>query len=800
MSMRSVVRGWVRQPAWTCSVLACLAFGIAGAGTVMTFAYSLLARPLPYPEPDRLVLLVPAEPGPGDRPYVSYPNFVDLRERLASFERLDGAMVSRLVVETPLGSERLRGEAIGPRYLDLVGVAPALGRSFTAEEYEGRGEPVVLLSHRVWVSHFAADPAVLGQALRTRAGLRTVVGVMPDGYPGIAEGEGTDVWLPERQSNHPALLENRAEKSTMAFGRLKAGVTLDAAAAELLQAQAVLQSEHAEANRALSLRVQPIAELWRERFRGVLRWLSVSAVFLLAIAAGNVSLLMLVRALATRSEFALRRALGAASERLWRDQWRQSATLATFGGVLGVLLAYPLVRAFAALGQWAIPIHLRVQFDALPVVACAVAVCLVAAVVGLIPAFALRADVAASGRGARGVLGATHGRRLRGLLVAAQCALSFAVLVGAALFGQSYQGLRHIDFGYRTDQLLRYQVSLQADRQGDPVALQAFWNDLSRQFDAIPGVRGHGYMAPTLPPYDAEATTAAIAGTTPTGGGDGLPTNLRYATPEAFAVLGVGIRAGRGFEPTDRAGSRPVALVSEGFAARLGGNVLDRTIRLATAQPVEATIVGVVANARWNGQRDRNPNGNDVFLSLAQFPRASVGVVFDVAGDPSAAVAPVREQVLRLEPAAALHWIDTMDQALDGQTAPERFFAMLGWTFGGTALLLSLFGLYGVVSHYVASRRRELGLRLALGSTPRRVHALVQSQALVPAGIGVVVGCVLGYALARLVESQLHGVAALDPSSYVLAAIAVLGGAVLAALVPGLRAASTSPGDSLRAD
>jgi predicted permease len=798
MASLSTVRAWARNPRWTIAVLLCLAVSIAGAGTVLTFAYSLLVRPLPFPEGGRLAIVEPLGLAASERAYLSYPNFADLRERLRSFERLEGAMVSRLVVETPLGTERLRGETVTPGYFELLALRPLLGRAFAADEYAGRGAQVVLLSTRVFRSHFAGDPGVVGRTLVTRAGPRTVVGVMPEGFLGIAEGEGTDVWVPERQSNHPQFLTDRAERTVLSFGRLAAGTPPTRASAELAGAIATLAAEHPEANRALQARVVLLGDYWRSGLREGVAWLLLGSLFLLAIGCGNVALLLLARLVPLEREMALRLSLGASRGRIVRERLAEAALLSGAGGALGILGALALMHVFQEAGRFALPIHLKVDLDLAPLALCAAVVILAGVASGVAPALvAGRASATFALRpGSRGVVASALGGRTGPALVAAQTALAFAVLVGAALFARSYDQLRFVDFGYRTSGLLRYQVSLPAGQHPSPDALAAFWDGLEADLVGLPGLRGMGYMRPTLPPYDAEATWVALRGEA--AGADALQANLRWANTSAFSVLGIALRDGRFFEAQDRRGAPPIALVSETLAQRLGGRPLGRTLVIAVEPPVEAEIVGVVEDARWNGQRDRSPSGNDVFLSLAQFPHPSVGVVFDVAGTPRALVEPVRRLVLQRAPGAALHWITTMNEALDAQTAVERFWALLAGAYGAAAFLLSVLGLYGVLSYAVSSRVREIGLRMAIGASPAAVRRMTVAQGLRPVAAGIAAGGALGFAAGRVAESKLYGIAPFDLPSYAAAAGLVLLVSLLTSLLPAWRASRTDPMAALR--
>lgn len=805
-SLLRAARAWLRAPRFTAGIVACVAISIAGAATVLTFVDALLIRPLPYPEPERLVLVEPrGSLGPGARPYLSYPNFVDLRERLRSFETLDGAMVSRLVVETPAGSERLRGETVTAGYFELFGLRPMMGRAFAADEYAGAGERAILLSTRIWRTRFGGDPAIVGRTIPTRAGPRTVVGVMPEGYLGVAEDEGTDVWLPERQSNHAALLTGRADPSILVFGRLARGVGVEAADAEVRAAVSVLAAEHPDANRTLSAGLTPFADRWRAPLRDGLLAMLFGAFFLLAIGCANVALLMLSRLVAKEREVAIRLAIGASGRQIVRASIVESAVVAAGGGALGIALALALVRTFAAAGATALPMHLPVTFGLGTAALCAGVVACAGLAFGALPAFvSSRVHPAGALRASgRGIASSALGGRIGRALVVAQTALAVCLLFGATLFLRSYEKLRNADFGFRTDSLLRYQIALQPDTFRSPEAVEAAWTALASDLRTTPGVRAVGFMAPTLPPYDPSVAAYEVKGKARAAGA-AERVNLRYATNDAFEILGVALVRGRLFEPSDRRDGRPVALVSETLARRLGRDVGAQLLvgdgGPGHGAPVEVDVVGVVEDARWNGQRDRNPSGADLFLSLAQFPQLSSGALFDAAIDPRALVEPVRRVALRHDPRAALHWIDTMEEALDFQTAGERFWTMLAATFGGAAFLLAVFGLFGVLSHSVSARTQEIGVRLALGATRRAIVAMTVRDGLALVGSGLAAGVAFALFGGRAIASRLYEIGPADPVSFALVAALLLVTGLAASWLPARRASRTSPVEALRAD
>jgi predicted permease len=795
-------RSWLKTPRLTLTLLACIAVAVGGASTVLTFVYSLLLQPMPFPAEERLVLLDPKRDHTmGGRAYLSYPNFADLRRDAKGFESLEGATVTRLVALTPGGAERLRGETVTPGYFRLLGLQPRLGRTFTDEEFAGRGSPAVILSHRLWKTRYAADAALVGRTISTRNGPMTVVGIMPEPFLGIAEDEGTDYWLAERQHNHPEMFAERESTTTLVFGRLREGISRRAAGEEVRGLVAGLVQAHPAANRGLEVSLRPFADKWRAQFRSGLLMMLVGSFFLLAIGCGNVALLLLARLVGRERELAVRLSLGASNRQLLRLMFSECLVLAAAGGGRGMLLASWLSDIFARVAGTALPAQLSIAFGTGPLALCLGVVLLTGFGFGLLPALlATRLDAAAALRsGGRGLAASALQGRSGRWLVIGQTALAVALLGGAALFLRSYEKLRYTDFGFRTDSLLRYQISPQRENYATPGAQEAFYRNLDNDLRTIPGVRRIGYMAPTLPPYDVNEVPVRLKGGA-LGPADGsLAVNQRFVTNEALEILRVPLRSGRLFGPEDRRGGQPVALVSESLARRISpsGDAVGRTLLFNNT---EVVIVGVMADARWNGQRNRTPSGLDLMLSLDQFPQLSRGVLFDAGIEPRTLIDPVRRAVVARDSTVALHWIDTMEQALDFQTSDERFWTVLASTYGATAFLLAVIGLYGVLSHGVASRTREIGVRMALGATTAGIVRLVVRQGLGIVSAGLATGLLLTLFAGRFIEAKLYGVSARDPLAIGAVALVLLIVAVIACLIPARRAAKTDPMEALRAE
>ncbi len=794
------LRSWLRTPRLALTLLACIAVSIGGTATVFTFVHAILLRPLPYPQADRLVTVAPANLGDTDRSYLSYPNFADLRAAATSFDLLEGATVSRLIVQTAEGSERLRGETITPGYFDLFGVRPELGRAFTADEYAGRGEHAIILSSRIWRTRFGADPGVLGRAISTRVGPAVVVGILPEGFLGISEDDGSDYWQAEKQHDRAAVLTARDDITTLVVGRLKSGVTRARAESEVQSILRGLTATYPEANANLAAHVLPLSERWREPLRDGLLTMLVGSGFLLLIGCGNVALLLLARLVDRERELAVRLALGADRTALVRMMLGESLVLAAAGGALGILLASWLVEIFIKFAGEMLPFQMPVALTAAPLAVCALTVVATGLLFGVLPAFAAsrvntNAALHSGGRGL--VAGTLRGRTGRALIIA-QTALAIALLAGAALFIRSYGKLRHAEFGFRTESLLRYQVSLQREKYPTPDALTNFCRDLGNDLSALAGVKRFGYMTPTVVPYDGFDHAVRLKGGD-LGSKDGaLAVQLRYTNNEALDILGIPLRGGRLFEAQDRPGNPAVALVSETLAHRIApnGSALGRTLTLR--DNTEVQIVGVLADILWQGRRQRHPTHLEVILSLDQFPQPSIGILLETGVDPKSLIEPVRRTVIARDPAAALHWITTMEQALDGQTENERFWTVLAGAYAGTAFLLAVIGLYGVLSHNVASRRQEMGVRLAVGATAGALARLVIGQGLRLVSLGVAVGLGVAFIFGRLLQARLYGISAADPLALGASVFLLFTVALLACWLPARRAARTDPMTALR--
>ncbi len=800
--IRLAARSWLRTPRLALTLLACIALAIGGTATVLTFVHAILLAPLPYPHADRLVNVLTQEKREGFLPNFSHPDFEEIAARSRSFEQISGTTVFRQVLITAGGAERLRGEVVPAGYFEILGVRPALGRFFTADELAGRGERVVVISERLWRASFGADASVIGRSVETASGMRTVVGVAPLSYSGQLNAEGSDFWLPDGQHPNPAGLARRTSKGTRPFGLLKPGVSVAQATSEMQALALEFARAHPAENRELRARVEPFAETWRGPLRGGLLMMLVASGFLLLIGCANVAMLLLARLVTRERELAVRVSLGADRRALIRLMLAESLVLAVVGGALGLGLAQALIKIFLAVGQFELPVHIDIGLTAGPLALSAVVVLLTGLLFGLLPAFAAaRVDLNAALRaGGRGLAGNLLQGRSGAALIVGQTALAVALLAGAALFVRSYDRLRAVDLGYRTHGLLRTQVSLLSERYRTPAAMAQFFDALQLDLAALPGIRGAGYLAPTLPPYSGTVQKIRGQGTDlPTADG-ALDANIHFATTEVLDLMAVPLREGRRFGSQDRLGGTAVTLVSETLAHRLApnGSALGRALLLA--DNTEVIVIGVVADTLSDGLRRRTPNRDSVYLSLRQFPQISVGILFDCSVNPHSVVDSIRKVVVAHDPAASLHWVGTVDEALDGQSVNDRFWTILTTAYAGTAFLLAVVGLYGVLSHGVARRTQEIGVRMALGASAGSIARMVVGQGFRLVSLGLFAGLGLTLLLGHWIESYLYGTDSTDPVALLGAAGILLLVALLACWLPARRAARTDPLVALRSE
>jgi putative ABC transport system permease protein len=744
---------------------------------------------------------------------VSYLDARDVAQRARSFDAFELAVRTRVALTTPEGTERLRGESVTPGYFGTIGVGAALGRLFTPDEFASGAPGVILLGHGLWQRKFGGRPDIVGSTvvLRGSSGMSvdrafTVVGVLPPRFVGTVDPDVSEFWLPVEQYQPRRVLESRTSRGTWVIARLKPGLTASQANDEVRAIGDQLAREHPAAYRDLGMAVESVGESWRSRFRDGIALLTGTAVFLLLIACANIAHLLLARLAQREHEMTLRVALGATRAMLMRQLLIESAAIAVIGGAIGVALAAAALRTFQAMAVFALPPYVTLTVDARIAAAAIGLMCVTAVLGGALPAWlGSRVESTDGLRASRGS-STQRQRRTVGLVVAAEVAFSFLLLVGSALMIRSYANLTSTDVGFRTENLLRLAVSLDATRYSDAASRIAFARDARAMLEQQPGVRSAAFVASLLPPWVDDRVRVGVGGSVVPG----LPDVTRHGIDDQFfSVMDIPIIAGRGIVATDDADGPRVAVVSEGVARAIAGgdgrDAIDRTVALeidpANQRPGTPTrIVGIVEDVRYEGVLGGRRADHDIYVPLAQASASVLSIAVHTTRDPALLRDDLVRALGRFAPTSPLHWISTMEEELALQFRDARLYAWLTGIFGASALSLVLIGIYGVLANAVARRMREIGVRMAIGATPTQIVRLVLAQAALPVGIGVVAGATGALLASRFARTLVYGLTPDDPSTFVAVAVALLTTGLLASALPARRATRLDPSIVLRRD
>jgi putative ABC transport system permease protein len=793
--LRHALRTLGRSPWFTLVALLTLALGIGATTAMYSAVDAVLLRSLPYPQGERLVALW-VDARENDMPRQEWTNpadFADWERHLDSVESM-AAWSGWIPTLTGRGdATEVPGAQVSRGYFDVLGITPWLGRNFSVEDNQPNGPAVVIVSHGFWRDVLGA-PVELAHAVELNGISFQVIGVLPPGFSAPQ--------LPDRQLWRPLQADpstGRGGHWLRVLARLKQDVGIEAAQAEFSALQGRLASEYPDSNRGLGGYVQPLHEWLGEGLRQQLLVLLGATALLLAIACANLANLLLVRASRREHEFALRASLGASRWRIARQLLVESALLGLGGALAGLLLAR---LGTQWVGSVLPPEITRVAPLAIDLRVAAFAVVLAlgcSLLFGLAPALAAaRRDLAASLRGSeRGAHGRAAGH-LRALLVTGTFALALALCTGAGLFMKSLGALQDSDPGFTAERALSLRLLLPRGRYPDADAVRLAHAELEQRLAALPGVESVG-LTSTLPLGEGNSD-AMIQLEGAAAGAELRRVWYSQVSPGYLPALQVPLRAGRGIEPADRDGARRVVLVNQAFVEAYleGGPALGRRLRFGDgAEPDWLEIVGVAGDLRFfDLAQAQTPS---LYLSAAQFPGRSFYLVLRSHGEPDALLPQVRAAVADIDPLLALTPM-TMQARVDAALSTPRLLAALTSGFAALALLLAALGVYGVVAYTVATRTREFGLRLALGSTARRLLQGVLASGLRLALAGMLIGGLLSLLVARALDGLLFQVEPFDP--WVVLAVAALLGAValLACLLPALRTLRIAPSSALRHD
>src|SRR5438105_5009844 len=809
--LKFAFRQLLKNPGFTAVAVLTLALGIGANTAIFSVVNAVLLRPLPYPEPGQLVQLRADRPG-SPSTLIGSATFVEVKAQSQSLARIAAYSGGDMTLTGAGPAERIVSGAVTADFFPLLGVQPAVGRNCTQEEDTPNGPRAAILGHGLWQSRFGGDPAVLDRTITLDQQSYTVVGILPARfqYP-----ERFQLWIPLALGETGAggmrlLTDAGGVRFLKAIARLKPGVTLQQAQTELRTIAQRIQPRGPTATRGgegegegvltlIGLHEQVVGDV-----KGPLLVLLGAVAFVLLIACANVANLLLARAAARQREMAVRVALGAGRLRVARQLLTEGVLLSLAGGGLGLLLAFWGVQT---LGQWSeasLPAMHGIGIDAW-VLAFTLGVSVVTGLLfGLAPAFQVsRTDVnAALKQESRGDTGG-HRHRLRHLLVVSEVALALVLLIGAGLLLKSFARLNEVDPGFRTEGVLTFQVTLTGEKSS-PQKVN-FIEQILERLRALPGVQAAA-ATDSLPLTEFNRITVVdVEGRPPIDlsrvhkPGEVTPVSRPTVTLDYFNAMGIPLRNGRAFTSQDARPAAGVVIVTEAFEKHHfpGQSAVGKRIRLrSSAEAPWLTVVGVVSDVRQTGlAKDVVP---EVYSPELDDAGDALSFVIRVTGEPAGLISAVRGVVAEVEPNQSLHNLMTMEQRLANTTTSRRLNTVLLGSFAAVALLLAAVGIYGVMSYAVTQRRREIGVRMALGAQKSDVLGLVVGGGLRLALAGVVVGLIGALVLTRYMSSLLYSVKATDPLTFVSVAVALAGVALLACWLPARRASRVDPMEALR--
>jgi putative ABC transport system permease protein len=798
--LRYGFRSLVRNPGFSAVAILALALGIGPNSAIFTIVNAVLLKPLPMPEPNRVVMIWQTLLKSGfDQMPVSANDYLDWKRQAHSFAEMAAAFA---IPEYGLnisgaGEPERVGAALGSKeFLPALGIKPVVGRNFLPEEDRPGGPAAVLISHALWQRRFHSDPSAVGRTLTVDGVPRTIVGVVPHE---LGELVAADVWLPT------AIDPNRGERGNHNYGvvaRLKPGVTVKQARAEMMVIATRLEREYPATNNGWGITLFPMAEMFSGRIRPVLLVLLGAVGLLLLIACANLANLLLARAATRQKEIAIRGALGAGRQRIIRQLLTESLVLALAGGALGLVLAAWSIRLLRGVVPDMFPMMRHMSVDA-RVLVFTLGICVLTGLLfGLAPAWkASRTDLNTTLKEAGGRSENAGGsQRIRGVLLGSEVALAVLLSVSAGLLLRSFMRVMAVNPGLRTENIVTMNLTLPEVKYDTPRKRATFYKTLGERVDALPGVRSSGAVVflplrVSILSFRIGVSRFQIEGRPPVAEDQQPMADYRAATPGYFRTMEIGLRQGRLFDDHDDLDAKKVALVNETMVRRefINDNPLGRRIVINGAA---REIVGVVADAKLYGLDA--PVEPAIYVPHGQQANTSMGLVVRTDGDPGATAGAVRREILKLDPEQPISDVRTMQKVLADSLMLRRVSMLMLSVFAGLALTLATVGIYGLTAYAVSRRTHEIGLRVALGASQAQILRLVAGSGLASSVIGAAIGMAAAFQLTRALAGMLYGVTATDPLVFAVVPALLIAVSLVASYVPARKAARIDPLVALR--
>ncbi|HEV2803547.1 MAG TPA: ABC transporter permease [Chthoniobacterales bacterium] len=810
--IRYAFRMIAKQPGFAALAVLAFALGIGANVAIFSVVNAVLLRPLPYPQSDRLISIrerTPTFPGGS----VSYPNFLDWRASQKSFTDL--ALFRResynlSSVKGGTAPERIGGARVTANFFTVLGVPPPLGRDFTEADDVPHGPKVALISDKMWRKRFGASREVLGQHLLVDGVSHEIIGVLS---PVVRLPRLAELYVPLGDvRTEPGVLLRDNHPGFGTLGRLKPGVSLEQAHADLDTIAVALEKKYPESNTGRRVTTQLLLESSVGTYRQSLYLLLGAVACVLLIACANVANLQLARMLARGKELAVRSALGASGWRLTRQVLTESAVLALLGALAGVLLAIWSLDAILALSPASVPRFQETRIDLAALIFSVVVAVLAGVLVGIWPAWRISKSSSlalALHESARGSSDGVHKQRARNGLVVTQVALAVVLLAAGGLMLKSFWRAQQAPLGFDPRNILTMSVALPSARYDTPEKINAFYDRLVAKVSTLPSVTAAA-TGVNIPFDDNEWDSSFhITGTPPNVRGQEPSAEMNYISPDYFKVLGMPVLRGRAFGPEDGGGKQTSVMIDETLATRFFpgqdpiGKQLDNNQTLKP-NPPPLTIVGIVPRTRNEAPGEENVeslNFPQIYLPAAQFPNENVTLTVRVAaGDPLALAPAVKREIEAIDPDQPVAQVSTMEKNIGASLAARRLTMTLLGAFAGLALVLASVGIYGVMALSTTQRTREMGIRFALGASRADVLKLVLGKGISLIGVGLGAGLVGAFAASRALNSMLYGVGALDAAALIGAIVTLAAVAFIACYLPARRASMVNPIEALRTE
>lgn len=799
--VRHALRAMRKQPLFTAVAVATLALGIGANTAIFSGVHAVLLERIPYPPAPGRVLYMNESAPRGFQMSVSYPSFKDWQRLNHSFQTMAGFLDTEfnlVGLEQPI---RLMTRAVSDGYFHLQGVSPLLGRLFVEEEDRPGAPRSLVLGYDLWANRFGADPGVVGKQVRLDDDSYTVVGVLPRDFE-LEPEERAYITLDPFSDNESAH-ERGNHQGIYVLGRLRDRVSFDEAKAEMEAIARQLESEYPASNSGVSVTVKRLSDERVEDYKRTLELLMGAASLVLLIACANVANLLLARGVSRSREAAIQAALGAGRWRLAARGLTEAMLLASFGGALGIGLAFSGLTSLQHILPTDVPrlqqVGLNGQVLGYSLLLSFLTAWIFGAVPALVNARARPSD--ALKEGSRGTAGRTAAGR--GLLVA-EVSVATMLLIGAGLLIRSVYELTRVEPGFRPDHLLTLKVGVPESRY-DHEKRKVFLEQMRERLSALPGVRS-ATIGLTFPMMGSSWTSVFIVGDQPVPPRADLPGSLfTPVAPGYFETLSIPLREGRLLEPTDRSDSPKVAVVNETLARHFwpGESAIGKRLKQGWPENVGEfnpwrEIVGVVGDVKQYGLGQKSQM--QIYIPLDQGPLWDVHVALRAETDPMALTEPATRAVHALDPDVPVFEVKTMESVIDSSVAPRRFTMVLLGLFAALALILAAIGLYGVIAYSVARRTQEIGIRMTVGAQRRDIFRLVVREGLGWSLLGAGIGLSGALVASRLLESSLYGVGARDPLTFSIVPAVLLTVAALACAIPALSACRVDPMRALRAE